>query len=97
MPHDPTQLPSNLPVPKDDGGCLHLRHIWPLPKDLAEIFARFDRLLVPEMNMGQLARLLRSEFAGTRIESYPKVQGLPFTTSELVARLESELAAASRS
>lgn len=78
-------------------GCLHLRHIWPLPKDLAEIFGRFERLLVPEMNMGQLARLLRSEFPSTRIESYPKVQGLPFTTSELVARLESELAAASRS
>jgi 2-oxoglutarate/2-oxoacid ferredoxin oxidoreductase subunit alpha len=72
-------------------GCLHLRYIWPLPKDLAEIFARFERLIVPEMNMGQLARLLRSEYPGVQIASYPKVQGLPFTTGELVERLRAEL------
>jgi 2-oxoglutarate ferredoxin oxidoreductase subunit alpha len=78
-------------------GCLHLRHIWPLPKDLGEIFARFERLIVPEMNMGQLARLLRSEFNGMHIASYPKVQGLPFTTGELVERLRAELAQIQRS
>ena len=37
---------------------LHMRHLWPLPKGLPEIFAGFKRIIIPELNMGQLARLL---------------------------------------
>ncbi len=62
---------------------LHLRHVWPLPKGLNEIFAGYKSVLVPEMNMGQMARVLRSEYPQTNFISYPKVQGLPFRTSEL--------------
>ena len=70
---------------------LHLRHVWPLPKGLDRIFNCFDSVLVPEMNLGQMARVLRSEFQQVNIISYPKVQGLPFRTSELVAKVESLL------
>ena len=70
---------------------LHLRHVWPLPKGLDKIFACFGSVLVPEMNMGQMARILRSEYPQHNIISYPKVQGLPFRTSELVAKIESLL------
>ena len=70
---------------------LHLRHVWPLPKGLDKIFGCFRSILVPEMNMGQMARVLRSEYPEHNIISYPKVQGLPFRTSELVAKIESLL------
>ena len=70
---------------------LHLRHVWPLPKGLDKIFGCFQSILVPEMNMGQMARVLRSEYPQHNIISYPKVQGLPFRTTELVAKVESLL------
>jgi 2-oxoglutarate ferredoxin oxidoreductase subunit alpha len=66
---------------------LHLRHIWPLPNGLAEVFGNYERVLVPEMNMGQLARILRSEYTRTEFVSYPKVQGLPFYTFELTKKI----------
>jgi 2-oxoglutarate ferredoxin oxidoreductase subunit alpha len=70
---------------------LHLRHVWPLPHGLDKIFSCFRSVLVPEMNMGQMARVLRSEYQQHNIISYPKVQGLPFRTSELVTKVESLL------
>jgi 2-oxoglutarate ferredoxin oxidoreductase subunit alpha len=71
---------------------LHLTHVWPLPKGLDKIFGCFRSILVPEMNLGQMARILRSEYPEQNIISYPKVQGLPFRTSELVSKVESLLA-----
>jgi 2-oxoglutarate ferredoxin oxidoreductase subunit alpha len=72
-------------------GRLHLRHVWPLPGGLDEIFSRFKAVLVPEMNMGQMARILRSEYQQANIVSYPKVQGQPFMTTELIHKIESLL------
>ncbi|QDU65846.1 2-oxoacid:acceptor oxidoreductase subunit alpha [Engelhardtia mirabilis] len=69
-------------------GAVHLRHIWPMAKGLDGIFSRFRTVLVPELNMGQMCRLLRSEFPKHDFASYPKVQGLPFATHELVERIE---------
>jgi 2-oxoglutarate ferredoxin oxidoreductase subunit alpha len=71
--------------------AIHLRHVWPLPKGLENVFANFRAVLVPEMNMGQMARVLRSEYPQHNIISYPKVQGLPFRTSELTKKIESLL------
>ncbi len=68
--------------------AIHLRHVWPLPHGLDAIFARYKAILVPEMNMGQMARLLRSEYPQHNFVSYPKVQGLPFRTSELLAKID---------
>jgi len=72
-------------------GRVHLRHVWPLPPGLDEIFSRFKAVLVPEMNMGQMARILRSEFQHHNFISYPKVQGQPFRTDELLAKIHSIL------
>ena len=61
----------------------HLRYINPFPKNLGEVLAKYDRVIVPEMNLGQLAMLLKSEFLKD-ITGYNKVRGLPFSTSELM-------------
>jgi len=68
----------------------HLRHLNPFPKNLLSVLARFDRVLVPEMNLGQLAFILRGHGA-TNIDSYPKVQGKPFKIAEIVERIEKAL------
>jgi len=71
--------------------ALHLRHVWPFPHGLHDIFARYEQILVPEMNMGQLLRLLMSEIPGHRYVSYPKVQGKPFFTHEIVRKIDEVL------
>ncbi|MBK7876246.1 MAG: 2-oxoacid:acceptor oxidoreductase subunit alpha [Planctomycetes bacterium] len=68
--------------------AMHLPHVWPLPKGLDTIFARYKAVLLPEMNLGQMARILRSEYPGVNFVSYPKVQGQPFFTAELVTKIE---------
>jgi 2-oxoglutarate/2-oxoacid ferredoxin oxidoreductase subunit alpha len=62
----------------------HLRHLNPFPKNLGEVLASYDKVIVPEMNLGQLSRLLRSEFL-IDVLAYNQVRGLPFTSSELTA------------
>jgi 2-oxoglutarate ferredoxin oxidoreductase subunit alpha len=66
---------------------VHLRHLNPLPKNLAALLERFDKVLIPEMNGGQLATLLRDKL---RIDPLPymKVSGQPFLIRELVAKIE---------
>jgi 2-oxoglutarate ferredoxin oxidoreductase subunit alpha len=68
-------------------GHLHLRWLNPLPRDLEAVLRRYDHVLVPEMNLGQLSRILRSEFV---IDCVPltKIQGLPFLTREIVAGIQ---------
>ncbi len=70
---------------------LHLRHLWPLPKQLDAILGRFKSVLVPEMNTGQLTRVLRSEMPHHNFISYPKVTGQPFLISEITAKIKSVL------
>jgi 2-oxoglutarate ferredoxin oxidoreductase subunit alpha len=67
---------------------IHLRHLNPLPKNLGDLLDRFDKVLVPEMNNGQLTALLR---ANLRVEplSFSKVTGQPFLIRELVEKIES--------
>ncbi len=73
---------------------VHLRHINPLPKNLGALLGRFDKVLVPEMNAGQLATLLRDQLGLDPI-SCSKVTGQPFRIAELVDRIQSELAGSS--
>ncbi len=68
-------------------GRIHLRHVWPLPKGLDQVFSRYKAVLVPEMNLGQMARLLRSEFPQHNFLSYTKVQGQPFRAKEIADRI----------
>ena len=69
-------------------GAVHLRWLNPLPPDLGDVLDRFEQVLVPELNDGQLARVLRDRFVRP-VESLTKVQGLPFKTSEIVDRVKS--------
>jgi 2-oxoglutarate ferredoxin oxidoreductase subunit alpha len=63
--------------------------VWPLPKGLDEIFSRYKTILVPEMNLGQMVRVLRSEYPQHNFVSYPKVQGQPFRVHEIMNKVQS--------
>jgi 2-oxoglutarate ferredoxin oxidoreductase subunit alpha len=60
----------------------HLKHLNPFPKNTEEVLRRFDLVVIPEMNTGQLAKLIRAEFL-IDAKSISKVKGLPFRASEL--------------
>ena len=62
--------------------CAHLHHLNPLPGNLADVLRSFDRVLVPEMNTGQLAQVLRAKYL-VDVESFCKVQGQPLFTGEI--------------
>ena len=62
---------------------IHLRHLSPLPRNLGDLLAGFDKVLVPEMNMGQLTTVLRSRYLVPAI-SLPKVTGKPFKIVEIM-------------
>ncbi len=66
---------------------LHLRNMWPLPSDLGDVLGRFKQVLIPEMNRGQLARVIRMEYL-REVIPLSKVQGKPFTTAETLAKIE---------
>ena len=61
---------------------VHLDYIWPLPANLKDVLSKFPKLLVPEMNNGQLSTLLRAEYL-LPMESLTKVSGKPFKVSEI--------------
>jgi 2-oxoglutarate ferredoxin oxidoreductase subunit alpha len=65
----------------------HLNYLNPFPANTGEVLRRYDRVIVPEMNLGQLALLLRATFL-VDVLSYNKVRGLPFTSTELVDAIE---------
>ncbi len=71
-------------------GHAHLRHLNPLPADLGAVLGRFRRVLVPELNMGQLVRLIRAEYLVDAV-GLNKIQGQPFKVSEVVAKAKTML------
>jgi 2-oxoglutarate/2-oxoacid ferredoxin oxidoreductase subunit alpha len=64
----------------------HLIHLNPFPANLGEVLRRYPKILVPELNMGQLSKMVRAEFLVPAI-SLTKVQGLPFTATEIEAAI----------
>jgi 2-oxoglutarate ferredoxin oxidoreductase subunit alpha len=68
----------------------HLRHINPFPSNLGEVLRGYQQVIVPEMNLGQLALLLRAKFL-VDVHSYSRVRGLPISLSELARDLELEI------
>ena len=70
--------------------AVHLRHIHPLPKDLGPLLKRFRRVVVPELNLGQLSTVLRARYL-VDARGINKIKGKPFRVSELVAALEAHL------
>ncbi|BCB80122.1 2-oxoacid:acceptor oxidoreductase subunit alpha [Phytohabitans flavus] len=65
----------------------HLRHLAPMPRNVGEVLRRYDRVVIPEMNLGQLANVIRARFLVDAIP-YNQVRGLPFTAAELETMLE---------
>jgi 2-oxoglutarate ferredoxin oxidoreductase subunit alpha len=65
----------------------HLRHLNPFPGDLGAVLARYDRVVIPEMNLGQLALLIRAKYLVDAI-SITQVRGLPFKAEELAEMLQ---------
>jgi 2-oxoglutarate ferredoxin oxidoreductase subunit alpha len=66
---------------------LHLRYLNPLPKDLGEILVKFQKVMMPELNLGQLAMIIRSKFL-VDVISLCKVQGKPFTQTEIYHKIK---------
>jgi 2-oxoglutarate/2-oxoacid ferredoxin oxidoreductase subunit alpha len=71
-------------------GHVHLRHLNPLPKNLGEVLKRYRKVVVPEMNMGQLLWVLRAKYL-VDAEGYNKIQGKPFKQSEIEGKIEEVL------
>jgi 2-oxoglutarate ferredoxin oxidoreductase subunit alpha len=67
--------------------CAHLRHLNPLPANTGDVLRSFDRVLVPEMNSGQLAQVLRAKFL-VDVESFTKIQGQPLFAGEIEQQIE---------
>lgn len=65
----------------------HLRHLNPMPRNLGEVLARYKRVVIPEMNLGQLAHVIRDRYL-VDVIAYNRVRGLPFTSTELETVLE---------
>ena len=74
----------------EDVSHVHIRHIWPLPANLGELLKSYDRVIVPEMNTGQLKTVLRDQYL---VDAKPvnKVSGQPFTIAEIEAAIEEAL------
>ena len=74
-----------------DVSHVHIRHIWPLPANLGELLKSYDKVIVPEMNTGQLKTVLRDQYL---VDAKPvnKVSGQPFTIAEIEEAIEGALA-----
>ena len=73
-----------------DVSHVHIRHIWPLPANLGQLLKSYDKVIVPEMNTGQLKTVLRDQYL---VDAKPvnKVSGQPFTIAEIEAAIEGAL------
>jgi len=73
-----------------DVSHIHIRHIWPLPANLGELLKSYDKVIVPEMNTGQLKTVLRDQYL---VDAKPvnKVSGQPFTIAEIEAAIDGAL------
>jgi 2-oxoglutarate/2-oxoacid ferredoxin oxidoreductase subunit alpha len=73
-----------------DVSHIHIRHIWPMPRNLGDLLHSFDKVIVPEMNTGQLKTVLRDQFL---VDAKPlnKVSGQPFRIAEIDAAIEGAL------
>jgi 2-oxoglutarate ferredoxin oxidoreductase subunit alpha len=69
---------------------VHFRYLNPFPKNTGDVLKKYKRIICPELNMGQLARFLKSEFL-VDVDSFTKIQGIPFKTSEIIRKIESVL------
>ena len=69
-----------------DVSFLHLRYLNPFPKNLESLLSGFEKILVPEINRGQLSRILRERFL-LPVEGFNRVQGVPLMVAELKEKI----------
>jgi 2-oxoglutarate ferredoxin oxidoreductase subunit alpha len=65
----------------------HFQYLNPFPKNTSEVLKRFDKVLIPEINLGQLAKLIRSEYLVDVIQ-FNVVRGLPFRVSDIIEKIK---------
>jgi 2-oxoglutarate ferredoxin oxidoreductase subunit alpha len=65
----------------------HLRHLNPFPRNTGEVLRRYDKVLIPEMNLGQLLKLVRAEFLVDAV-GYNRVRGVPLRAAEVADAIE---------
>ena len=77
-------------------GCnvshVNLRHLNPLPNDLGEVLSRFDKVVVPEINSGQLVSIIRARYL-IDAKAYNRVRGLPLSSDDLLTMIKVEVEA----
>jgi 2-oxoglutarate ferredoxin oxidoreductase subunit alpha len=73
---------------------IHIRHMWPLPRNLKELLSGYKRVLIPEMNTGQLVKIIRAEYL-IDAQSMTKISGQPFKIKEIEAEIAAQLEALS--
>jgi hypothetical protein len=83
-------LPDDLRKAGGEVAQAHLTHLNPFPRNTGDVLRSYDRVLVPEMNLGQLLKLVRAEFLVDAV-GYNRVRGLPFTSAELADAIEGML------
>ena len=81
---------SELQKETDEVSYVHLRYINPLPLDLGDIISKFDTVVVPEINLGQLVKIIRDKYV-VDAKSITKIEGKPFKVSELTEQIKSYL------
>jgi 2-oxoglutarate/2-oxoacid ferredoxin oxidoreductase subunit alpha len=80
----------NLRAKKIKVAHAHFRYINPMPRNTAEVLSRFKRIICPELNMGQLSKILKHEYLAD-VKSLTKIQGMPFKSSEIEEAVEKTL------
>ena len=73
-----------------DIGLAHLKYLNPFPRNLEEILKKFKKIIIPELNNGQLLQVINAKFQ-CGAKGYNKIQGQPFKINELVEVFENEL------
>lgn len=68
----------------------HLRYLKPFPKNLGEILYNFEQVIIPEMNTGQLIKVIRDKYL-IPAEGFNKIQGMPFTAAEILNKIEEKM------
>ena len=66
---------------------INLKYINPFPKNLGEILLKFNKVLIPEINLGQLSTIIRSKFLIDTI-NFNRVSGKPYTTTDIYEKIE---------
>ncbi|MEP7337482.1 MAG: 2-oxoglutarate ferredoxin oxidoreductase subunit alpha, partial [Acidobacteriota bacterium] len=85
-----TTAVENLQEQGQSVSSAHLRYLNPFPKNLAEVLKGFETVIIPELNLGQLAMLVRAKFLVDAV-SYSQVKGKPFKVSSLVNKIKEYL------